>query len=92
MHTDEGVTRTEYKFTLYDTVAILNVCSTRSTKAPMIMLSDSCNDLRTHIYQVTACEDESKFTLIRTDYSIRHSRNNGRVQYEKHKGVHHHAE
>ena len=26
MHTDECVTRTEYKFTLYDTVAILNVC------------------------------------------------------------------
>ena len=50
MHTEECVTRTEYKFTLYDMVAILNVCSTRSTKASIIMLSDSCDVLRTYIY------------------------------------------
>ena len=50
IHTDECVTRTEYKFTLYDMVAILNVCSTRSTKASIIMLSDSCDVLRTYIY------------------------------------------
>ena len=51
MHTDEFVPRTEYdKFTLYDTVAILDVCSTRSTKAFIIMLSHSCDFLRTYIY------------------------------------------
>ena len=29
--------------TVYDTVAILNVCGTRSTKASIIMLSDNCD-------------------------------------------------
>ena len=98
----------------YDAVAILNVCSTRSTKASNIMLSDNCDVLCAYICWLTACEGECKFTVIRTgtDYSKPGTRQQSQhwtcavpeaqrrplscwvieQRYQKHKGVHYHAE